>query len=223
MVYGRAYGDRELTFEPSGGLMYASLVMQDKETDSYWPIMTGVSLAGEYRGTRLVELSFGTKAQWKDWVAEHPDTLVLSVDGIEHVDDNPYDNYFASDKAFRGSEAEDDRLPAKASIYAFHLDGNAYAVPFESFFGGAAFDVAGRTVFLYRPPGAALFLSTAAFVVEGALARREGAWTTAGGATFDPEAGVFAEDGADQALPLGGFDTFWFNWSMTNPSTVVVE
>ena len=62
-MYGREYAGRELRFEASGGLLNAALVMQDKETGSYWAIMEGESLAGDYAGTRLEELPLG--GNWK--------------------------------------------------------------------------------------------------------------------------------------------------------------
>ena len=43
--------------------MNASLVMQDFETDSYWAILQGVSIAGEFKGTKLKELPYGKNAQ----------------------------------------------------------------------------------------------------------------------------------------------------------------
>jgi len=120
-VYGRQYDGKDLRFEASGGLMHAALVMRDKETDSYWSIMTGDAIAGDLRGTRLEEWSLGEKAQWKDWVARHPNTLVLSVNGEEHVENNPYDNYFSSDSGFRDIAARDDRLETKAPVFTFQL------------------------------------------------------------------------------------------------------
>ena len=77
--------------------MNASLVMQDFETDSYWAIMRGESIAGEFKGTKLKELPFGKKAMWKDWVKEHPNTVVLSVNGREDGPDG-YQRYFSSPK-----------------------------------------------------------------------------------------------------------------------------
>lgn len=219
-MYGRRYGDRTLNFEASGGLMHASLVMQDKETDSYWSIMTGDSLAGEYKGTRLEELPLGAKMTWKDWRAEHPETVVLSVDGEEHAERNPYDDYFSSSEGWRGLEAADDRLPTKEAIYAFQLGGKAYTVPHAELAGGHAFGSGGEHVFLYRPEGAAIFYSTVAFVSPEGFARKGGAWRHASGATFDPEAGSFS--GGDVPR-LDGFDTFWFNWSMTHPETEVLK
>ena len=223
MVYGRSYGERELQFEASGGLMYASLVMQDKETDTYWSIMTGDALAGQLEGTKLEELPLSVKVQWKDWVASHPDTVVLSVDGIEHLDENPYESYFASEEGFRGATAKDDRLPTKAAIYAFWLDDISYAVAHDAFADGAAFDLGDGTVFLYRPREAKVFYSTFAFHVPEPLRLADGTWKTESGATFDVESGEFTGKGSDHVLKLQGFDTFWVNWSMTHPDTKVLQ
>jgi hypothetical protein len=222
VVYGREYGDDELRFEASGGLMYAALVMQDKETDTYWSIMSGDALAGELKGTSLQELPVGTKTRWKDWFADHPDTVVLSVNGVVHPPVNPYERYFESEDGFRGMEAEDDRLPTKAPIYAFRLGDRPYAVPYSAFEGGAVFELGESTVFLYRPEGAAVFESSVAFVAGELPSRDGGQWRTGGGATFDAARGRFVGDGAAAMRRLDGFDTFWYGWSLTNPSTEVL-
>ena len=219
-MYGREYGGKVLNFEASGGLINASLVMQDKETDSYWSILTGDALAGELAGTRLAELPVGVKTQWKDWVARHPDTLVLSVGGVEHEERNPYDNYFSSDEGYRGLSGADGRLTAKAPVYSFQLAGKAYAVPHAAFVGGAAFKVGEREVFLYRPPGVAVFYSTLAWIAPGGFDEREGAWyDAASGGRFDAAGGGFS--GAEVER-LDGFDTFWYNWSLIHPQTEVL-
>ncbi len=219
-MYGREYSGKTLNFEASGGLWHASLVMQDKETDTYWSIMTGTALSGEFKNTHLAELPYGAKAQWKDWVARHPETLVLSVGGVEHEENNPYDNYFKSDDVFRGAKAKDTRLKDKASIYAFQIDGQAYAVPFAGFENGGVFDLGEREVFLFRPPDVEIFYSTLAFVTTGSgFELSDGEWRhTASGATFDAASGAFGE-----VEPLDGFDTFWFNWSMIHPDTEILK
>jgi hypothetical protein len=219
-VYGRQYGDRELRFEASGGLLHSALVMQDKETDSYWSIMTGTALAGTYGGTRLQELPLGEKARFRDWVKRHPQTLVLSVDGVEHVESNPYDNYFASEKGFHSMKAKDERLPTKAPIYAFWHSGKAFAVPFASFEGdGATFSAPGLNLFLERPRKADFYEATRAFRSTRGFERRDGAWVDLDtGARYDAGARRFV--GGDVASePLSGFDTFWYTWSLTNPGT----
>jgi hypothetical protein len=222
-VYGRTYAGKELNFEASGGLSNASLIMLDKETDTYWSIMTGEAMAGELKGTRLDELPYGEKRQWKDWVAEHPDTLVLSVDGVENESENPYERYYASESGFRGIDAANDKLANKAPVFAFRLGGKAYAVPYAAFEGGATFRVGKQSVFLYRPAGVELYFSSAAFVAPGKEAfRRDGdAWVGPGGAAFDPEQGVFVGEGG-AIEHLAGFDTLWLNWSTTYPKAVLL-
>lgn len=212
-----------MRFEPSGGLLQGSLVMQDKETDSYWSIMTGSSLAGSYSGTGLQELPLGVKTQWKDWVKAHPDTRILSVDGQEHVFSEGYDNYFNSEEGFRGLSATDKRLPTKAPVYTFHFDEQPYAVPFSAFEGGATFQIGEIRILLFRPADVAIFYSTHAFVTAGqGFEKRENGWhDVASGARFDPESGRFeAAEGGPQRL--GGFDTFWYNWSLIHPGTTVL-
>ena len=219
-MYGREYGGKKLNFEASGGLWHASLVMQDKETDTYWSIMTGTALSGELKDTELAELPYGAKAQWKDWVRDHPGTLVLSVNDVEHEENNPYDNYFKSDGAFRGATSKDSRLKDKTSIYAFQIDDEAYAVPFAEFEDGRVFDLGEHRIFLYRPSRVEIFYSTLAFVTsESGFEERDGVWVhESGSATFDPANGTFGDIGR-----LDGFDTFWFNWSMIHPDTEILE
>lgn len=224
-MYGREYGGKTLNFEPSGGLIHASLVMQDKETDSYWSIMTGDSLAGTFKGTRLVELPLGAKMQWKDWRAKHPATLVLSVDGVEHEDRNDYDSYFDSADGPLGAQANDLRLRTKETIYSFQLDGRAYAVPFSQFTAGGVFEAGGKHLLLYRPEGVEMFYSTLAFQsTEGGFEQRDGSWHhSASGAVLDPETARFANAAGREIPRLEGFDTFWYNWSSTHPETEILQ
>jgi hypothetical protein len=222
-VYGREYDGQTLRFEASGGLLHSALVLRDKETDSFWSIMTGTSLAGDLAGTSLNELPLGEKAQWKDWVAQHPDTRVLSVDGVEHVDNSPYDNYLGSDEGFRGAEASDKRLPTKASIYSFHLRGTPYAVPQSDYPDGEAFDLGDGQIFLYRPADAAVYYSTRAWQSSGFERRGDSWYDRASGARFDPARAAFADANGKGPKPLEGFDTFWYNWSLTNPQTQLIR
>lgn len=222
-MYGRHYAGRELRFEASGGLLHAALVLRDKETGSYWPILTGEAAAGRLKGTRLLELPVGVKVQWKDWLRAHPDTLVLSVVGAEHVENNPYDQYFASDSGFRETAAKDKRLPTKEPIWAFELAGRRFAAPFRAFEDGGTFPVGEVRVFLFRPKGAALYFSTRAFASDTPFVRREGAWLhEASGARFDVTRGSFVGGSSAGLRPLNGFDTFWYMWSLTHPETIVL-
>jgi len=223
-VYDREYKGRELRFEASGGLIADSLVMVDKETGSFWSTLGGVSLSGEYEGARLKQVAVSEKIEWQDWVARYPDTLVLSVDGVEHVRVNAYARYLGSSWGFRGSRAEDHRLGTKDSVFGFQRDGRAFAVPFEAFEDGVVFEVDEQKVFLYRPRDVEIFYSTLAFVDTGrGFDRLEGGWTHLdSGSRFDPARASFLGEKAGEVQRLKGFDTFWFNWSMTHPDTEVL-
>lgn len=204
--------------------MNATLVMQDIETDSYWAILKGESIAGEFKGTKLKELPFGKKTMWKNWVKENPDTIVLSVDGRE--DGHPgYQRYFSSPKGFRGSVATDARLRTKEPIFAFHWQDQSYAIPHSAIEGGKTFDLGEIKLFLYRPKGAAIFHSTIVYQsVNSSFNNVNGIWVhETSGCKFNLEGERF--DGNEEACPqrFEGFDTFWYNWSLNNPETKLLQ
>ena len=218
VVYSRRIKGRELHFEPSGVLMHGSIVMQDKETDSYWPILQGRAMYGALTGTALEVLPVSVKVLYRDWLREHPDTLVLSSGGREHLDRNPLDPYLASSFGFRGLLADDARLPTKEPVFGFELRERHYAVRAADLAGGRVFRVGTEWVLLYRPPAAALNEDTLAFASASGFAPAEGTWSEKGTvARFDPARRGFGV-GA-QARPLQGFDTFWYVWSLNHPDT----
>ena len=147
--------------------------MRDRETDSWWSIMTSDAIGGDLEGARLTVLPAGEKTTWKEWSQRHPDSLVLSVEGEEHVDNNPYDNYFSSDGTFRELEIEDDRLEPKAHIYSFWYGGEPWAVSHQLFKGGAllesdGFD--GKRLLLYRSKKGPMYESSRAYLVDPEVA-----------------------------------------------------
>lgn len=223
-MYGREYENQVLRFEASGGLISNSLVMQDKETDSFWSIMKGQAVGGSFEGTDLEELPVAHKVRWGDWVELHPDTLILSLRGREDLETNAYDSYFESDDGFRGSEAIDDRLETKQEVYAFRLAGQAYAVPFHSIEGGRTFQFGERSVFLFRVPGSSIQESTIALLsASGSFKSVSGKWMhTASGNSFDERRRDFGKD-AEGIEALPGFDTFWYTWSPFHPNTKILE
>ncbi len=212
-MYGREYGDRVLNFEASGALLDASLVMRDRETDSWWSIMSSDAIGGALEGTRLVELPGSEKTTWGDWVRRHPETQVLSVDGSEHELRNPYDEYFRSDKTFRDQELADPRLAAKAPIWSFRIDGRPFAIAHQAIGDGRVLELPGtdgEALYLYRETGAGLIASTRAFRLDTAAARI-------------PLLSNLRERAARGEFdPYPGFDTFWYSWVAVNPDTVLL-
>lgn len=223
VVYSREYANRVFTLEPSGGLKNSSLIIQDRETDSYWSIMTGTVLSGEMKGTEMVELPIGEKMQWKDWQKKHPGTKVLAIEG--HEDTKPgYQRYFASDMGFRNTTASDSRMATKAPVFAFHHQGKSYAVAHADFAGGKTYSIGKMQLFLFRPPDSEMFLSTNAFIADkGGFENKDGIWIHIGsGQSFDPASRKFAGAGSVNPESLNGFDTFWYNWSLNNPETAIL-
>ena len=135
-AYDRRVKERELHFETSGVLMNGSIVVQDKETDTFWPLILGKAAVGPLKGTPLTPLPATVKAQWKDWRRDHPETLVWSFAGEEHIERSPYQSYIDSPFGHKGIAATDTRLRTKDSVYGFELAGRHYAVPFPAFVGG---------------------------------------------------------------------------------------
>ena len=208
-MYGRDYGDKQLNFEASGALLDASLVMRDKETDSWWSIMTSDSIGGPLEGTQLVELPIGEKSTWKDWRAKHPDSRVLSVDGMEHIDRNAYEGYFQSEQTFRNLEITDTRLGPKAPIFSFRWKDKPYAVPHAKIEGGRILELPGKprvSALLFREKKASLFASTRAYRVEGPRGPRD-------------LRALLEQADQGKLEPLIGFDTFWYSWVSVNKDT----
>lgn len=227
-MYGREYRDQVLNFEPSGALKQATLVMRDRETDSWWSIMSGDAIGGNMKGQKLRELAVGERTTWGKWKHKHPNTRVLSIDGKEHDPRNVYEGYFDSKRTFRNIDATDKRLAAKTPIYSFRIDQIPYAAPHAVLAGGAVFPVKGGVVFLHRQKNADLFESTRAWYFAGARAgdfQHQGdTWINRrSGAKFTPALGWADENNKkDAAQPLSGFDTYWYSWANNNAHVVIL-
>ena len=219
--------------------MDASLVMRDRETDSWWGMIRGEALAGPMKGAPLVELPVSSKSTWREWRAEHPASSVLSVDGAEHVDRNPYETYFSSERTFRDQEVSDTRLDPKTPVYAFQMSDQAFVISHETARGGILIDhdsfagdgsddgdesgAPGTTLLFYRDVGAQIYASTRAYQVPRGLVTvtRESIVITGSGSRTALE--TKTDWDTLEALPgvskLGGFDTYWYIWVAAHPRT----
>jgi hypothetical protein len=174
--------------------------------------MTSRAIGGELDGADMVELPYGEKITWGEWRARHPDSLVLSVDGRQHEARNPYEEYFANDHTFRNLEVSDRRLEPKEPVYSFFHDGKAYVVPHASIEGRRLLTLpdGGRLLF-FRQPGAEMFASTRAWKVPPAAA------------VALEELPPMGELEAAGFEPLGGIDTFWYNWIAINEGSEILR
>ena len=75
----------------------------------------------------------------------------------------------------------------------------------------------GPAILVYRERQDEMFRGTVAFRSSAGFEKRDGVWTEVStGARFDTEGRDFAGGEVER---LNGFDTFWYNWSLTNRNT----
>ena len=81
LIFDRRLGGRVLEFGVSGMLRFSDMVMFDRQTDSLWNQLTGKPALGPLvgQGIELVRLPI-VRTTWANWLAQHPDTTVLSLD-----------------------------------------------------------------------------------------------------------------------------------------------
>jgi hypothetical protein len=128
VVHVRQIGDQKLTFIVSGRLWRNALIMQDKETGSFWDHVTGEALIGKLKGKRLESIPV-VQTSWSEWVSAHPKTKVLKKE--EEITSSVYEDYFKDpDRTgiFR-THWQMERLPGKKLIHGVSLGPHALAVP----------------------------------------------------------------------------------------------
>lgn len=121
---------KELTLGVSGMLRKNALVIYDRETETLWASFTGEALAGPMKGKALKVLESSPRITFKAWRKEHPNTKVLTINGVSHVPSH-YAGYFAdpNEMGFRGIENLDRRLPGKELVIGVVIDKKATAIP----------------------------------------------------------------------------------------------
>ena len=129
-MYSREVNGQELTFGVSGKLIMNGMVMYDHQTDSLWAQVIGVSVQGEFSGTKL-DFVPAVQTTWGTWLKQHPDTLVLDKGGYYLAD--PYRSYYAQDYGgiIRPTNI-DDRLTQKEFVVGVTLGDAVKAYPFRT-------------------------------------------------------------------------------------------
>ena len=124
---GRAPDGNTYTFGSSGFLFRSNKLMYDRETGALWNQLTGEPVLGDLAAydLRLALLPL-VLTSWSDWLAQHPDTQVLSLDtGYERPYElgAAYGDYFSYEATMFPVWQRSDDLPAKSRVYALYLDG----------------------------------------------------------------------------------------------------
>ena len=220
---------RTFVFGSSGLLFRSNKLMYDQQTKSLWQHMRGEPVVGPLtdRGIRLVPRPVVTTS-WREWVRQHPRTVVLDID-TGHVRDytpgRPYGVYYASPDTMFPVFPRSSRLATKDVVFVLRLDPHRKLYPLGAFdrepvvndaVGPTPVVLVGRsatrTVRAYER-GSFRFRSGAGpdeLIEEGTRAR----WL------IEEEALVSAP-GDRRLARLAGHLAFWFGWFAFHPDTPV--
>ena len=96
-MYDAELDGQDVTFGTSGFLYQNNKLMYDRPTDTLWHSLTGEPVIGElaHSGKKLNRFPV-TVTTWQEWLEQHPDTTVLSLDtGFEKSGDPSKKSTFA--------------------------------------------------------------------------------------------------------------------------------
>ncbi len=125
--------DGEATDFGVSGLLYNSdVLLYDRATETLWSQIMTRAIAGPRVGQSLTKLPI-SHTTWQDWLARHPETLVLSrnTGHSRNYDRNPYAGYEKSRTLYFevNNEAPDNYHP-KEIVVGLGVDGVYKAYPF---------------------------------------------------------------------------------------------
>jgi len=245
---GRAPNGETYTFGTSGFLYRSNKLMYDRATRTLWNQLTGRPVLGPLAADEELQLNVlpVVLSAWEDWLAQHPDTLVLDRDtGVYppdfYVPGVLYGSYFSSEETMFPVWQRSDRLEDKAFVYTLFLDGVPKAYDVEAL---AAEEVVNDSV----GETAVVLVATQGTVTVDGQDRRVGAVSyTNGGEVRAYERGAFQftagpdpytvldNDGGRWQVTEGGLEgpdgqfaprlsghlAYWFGWYAFFPDTLL--
>lgn len=123
--YGAEVGGEHRTFGTSGLLYRSNKLMFDHESLSLWSTVEGKPVIGPLAGQALELKAYPVvTTTWREWLAAHPDSSVLSLDtGFErdYSEGAAYRDYFATDQLMFEVPRTDKRLKNKAEVLTLLL------------------------------------------------------------------------------------------------------
>ena len=124
-------------FGTSGMLYRSNKLMYDRATETLWHQFRGEPVAGPLAGSGVrLKILPSVLTTWSEWLAEHPDTTVISNDtGVypaefytpEEDFTSIYYSYRADPDTMFPVAGIDDRLPIKEQVFGLTFNGQARA------------------------------------------------------------------------------------------------
>ena len=130
MVFDRTIEGRVRRFGVSGLLYRSDLLMYDHETESLWSQISADAVTGPSQGEHLRPLR-ARIVPWKMWLAEHPETTVLTSDTghRRNYRRQPYGDYATSDSVKFGPPLDRRYHPKTLTVGVRVRGGAARAYP----------------------------------------------------------------------------------------------
>ena len=185
---------RPTDFGVSGLLYNSDVLLYDRDTESLWSQILSKSVSGKRVGQKLTPIPI-SHTTWRDWLEQHPDSMVLS-DDTGHSRDyqrDPYAGYEESRYTYFAvnNEAPDSYHP-KEIVVGLEVDGVYKAYPFIEL------DNQGKNQFSDNVNGT----------------RFDFAWDSANRSITITDTG---------GQEVAGIQGFWFAWFAFHPDTEIFK
>ncbi len=237
LPYESEVAGRTLRFGTSGLLYRSNKLFFDHNTASLWSTLTGSPVIGPLAGAEGVALRLrpSVTTTWREWVAVHPDTRVLSLDtgySRDYAEGAAYRDYFATDALMFEVPETDDRLRNKDEVLVMRIapaSGGgparpwAIAVDFLDRNRVYAFTAQGRSFLVVTTDGGANRVYETGAVVFEPSGDPETLVDGAGRLwRLEPEALAAVDDPAATLPRVTANRAFWFGWHAQFPETELI-
>jgi uncharacterized protein DUF3179 len=227
---GKAPDQTPLTFGTTGLLYNSNLVMYDRQTNGLYPQILGLGISGPNKGVDLETVPV-TTTTWKDWKAQHQDSMVLSRDTgyLRDYNTYPYGNYDSNDSIYFPVGHQSPEYTPKTLVSGIRIGREAAAIVKYQLHTKLVVDFAlagEHLVALYDPLtdyvrvfAPSVNGSNHTFTIDnsaGVIDMETGShWSPNGEALDGPLAGTRLQQ-------KGSFQVMWFGWYAFHPSTALV-
>jgi uncharacterized protein DUF3179 len=131
IAFDARVGGTRLEFGVSGLLYNSDVLLYDRQSGSLWSQIDKTAISGAMKGTRLVALPL-THTTWRDWLARHPDTEVLTNETGFRRDygSDPYLGYRRTGSLMFPVAGRNPEYRNKSLVLGLEIDGRFKAYPF---------------------------------------------------------------------------------------------
>lgn len=227
LAFERKINNEEVEFGTSGKLYNSNLVMYDRKTDTYWSQASGKAIVGPLTGMRLKQMPIDT-ARWRDWLAAHPDTEVLSRDTgfSRNYGTDPYGGYYDSDAVWFPLENRDLRLHPKEQVAGIEIGNITKAYPVSEVAKDKVVNdkIAGKALLIIEHP-----VTKAVRIFERELNGKEVRFEMNNGRFYDVSGNEWKIEegkiisGQSELKETPAFSGFWFSWASFHPNSEIFK